>query len=324
MLDVVKVFPALAAGCTVVLRPSPRTPLTSLLLGEAAQAAGLPPGVLNTVAESGTEGAVTMTTHPAVDLVTFTGSTGVGRQIAAQAAPTMKRLVLELGGKSVQLYLPDALAEGPGRAVAGAAGVFANHAGQACVAQTRMLVLKEHEEQVLQALAAFAPQLAAGDPRDPGTLVGPLITEAQRDRCARYVADGARAGGRIVTGGRPIDRPGWYYEPTVISVDGNDNPACRDEIFGPVITVQAYADLDEAVAIANDTDYGLSAGVYTDDQAAGVAVADRIHTGTVQINTACATAYTPSGGVKQSGVGRERGVAGLRAFQEIKHVVVGT
>jgi aldehyde dehydrogenase (NAD+) len=325
MLNVVKVFPALAAGCTVVLRPSPLTPLSSVALAEAAAAAGLPAGVLNVVIEEGVEGSVALTTHPAVDLVSFTGSTAVGRRIAIQAGDTVKRLILELGGKSVQLYLADALAEGPGRAVAGAAAVFANHAGQACVAQTRMLVPRAYEEQVLAAVSACAERLIIGDPRDPGTQVGPLISAEQRDRCARHVRDSLDAGGRLVTGGGIPTGPtgGWYFQPTVISVRDNDNPACREEIFGPVLTVQGYDDLDQAIDIANDSDYGLSGAIHTDDYALGLALADRIRAGNVHINTGCATAYTPSGGMKRSGVGRERGIAGLRAFQEIKHVVVG-
>lgn len=325
MLNVVKVFSALATGCTVVLRPSPLTPLAALAMAEAARSAGLPEGVLNVVVEAGVEGSVLMTEHPAVDLVSFTGSTAVGRRIAVQAGDTVKRVLLELGGKSAQLYLEDALAQGPQRAAFGAAAVFANHAGQACVAQTRMLVPRAYEKQVLEAVAAVADHLVIGDPRDAGTQVGPLISRAHRDRCAEFVEASLKSGGRLVAGGSVPDglEGGWYYRPTVISVDDNANPACQEEIFGPVITVQAYDDLDEAVRITNDSEYGLSGAVYTDDLASGLALADRIHAGNVHVNTGCATAYTPSGGMRRSGLGRERGVAGLREFQEIKHIVVG-
>ncbi|MCF2529904.1 aldehyde dehydrogenase family protein [Yinghuangia soli] len=323
---IVKVYPALAAGCTVVLRPSPLTPLTALVLGEAAAAAGLPPGVLNVVVEAGAEGGVLLSTHPAVDLVSFTGSTGVGRSIAAQAAGTVKNLVLELGGKSAGLYLPDALADGPDKAVAGAVAMFASHSGQACAAQTRMLVPHDRKAEVLDALHAAAKGVAVGDPREPGVLMGPLISAAQRDRVAGIVAAAQSAGGRLVAGGgipAGLDR-GWFFAPTVLDIDDNANPAAREEIFGPVLTVQGYADVDEAVAIANDSPYGLSGGVYTGDLLAGIAVAERLRTGSVQVNTGCATSFTPAGGYRSSGVGRERGVAGIRAFQEVKHISVGS
>jgi acyl-CoA reductase-like NAD-dependent aldehyde dehydrogenase len=324
--NVVKVFPALAVGCAVVLRPSPLTPLEALALGDAAEAAGLPPGVLNIVVEEGSEGGVLLSSHPAVDCVTFTGSSPVGRAIAAQAAPTVKNLVLELGGKSVGLYLPDALAAGPRRAVAGAVAMFASHSGQACAAQTRMLVPHEHKATVLEALAATADSLPVGDPRDVKTLLGPLITRAQRERNEHFVRAALDAGARLVAGGgapADLDR-GWYFRPTVLDIDDNANPAAREEIFGPVLTVQGYGSLDEAVAIANDSVYGLSGGVYTDDLVAGMDVAGRLRTGSVQINTGCATTWTPAGGYRGSGLGRERGVAGVRSFQEVKHVVVGS
>jgi len=324
--DIVKVFPALAAGCTVVLRPSPLTPLTALVLGDAAEAAGLPPGVFNVVVESGSEGGALLSTHPAVDCVSFTGSTAVGSAIAAQAAPTVKNLILELGGKSVQLYLPDALAGGPERAVAGAVAMFASHSGQACAAQSRMLVPHAHKDTVLRALAAGANALAVGDPRDPATVLGPLISRAHRDRVARVVEESLGAGARLVAGGGPPEGAdtGWFFAPTVLDIDDNADPAAREEIFGPVLTVQGYGDVDEAVAIANDSALGLSGGVYTDDLNAGLDVAGRLRTGTVQVNTGCATSWTPAGGYGTSGLGRERGVAGIRAFQEVKHVVVGS
>jgi acyl-CoA reductase-like NAD-dependent aldehyde dehydrogenase len=324
--SIVKIVPALAVGCTVVLRPSPLTPLAVLILGEAADAAGLPPGVLNVVVEEGNEGGVLLTTHPGVDLVSFTGSSAVGTAIAAQAAPTLKRLVLELGGNSVQLYLPDAVADGPARPVAGAIAMLATHAGQACVAQARMLVPRSAEQATHAAVAAAAEKLVVGDPRDPATHVGPLISRARQQRCLRYVEESLAAGGRLLTGGRvpPALTEGWYMEPTAIAVESNDNPAARDEIFGPVLTIQAYDDVDEAVRIANDTEFGLSGAVYTDDLDAGLAIAGRIRAGNVHVNTGCATAYTPSGGMKRSGLGRERGVLGIRSFQEVKHVVVGS
>ena len=320
-----KVVPALLTGCTVVLRPSPLTPLSATVMAEAALEAGLPPGVLNVVPETTPAGAELLSTHGAVDCVSFTGSTGVGQRIAAAAAPGMKRLILELGGKSVQWYLDDALANGPGAAVAGAAAVFAAHAGQGCSLQTRMLVPHAHKDAVLESVAAMAAMLPVGDTRDPATMVGPVVSAASRDRIERLLAEGVAAGGRIVVGGpRPERDRGFFIAPTVVDVDDNANPLAQEEIFGPVITVQGYADVDEAVAITNDSRYDLSAGIYTADPAAGLALAPRIRTGTVQINTGAAGSYTPMGGAKQSGLGRERGVEGIRAFQQAKHVVVGT
>jgi acyl-CoA reductase-like NAD-dependent aldehyde dehydrogenase len=324
--NVWKVVPALATGCTVVLRPSPLTPLSATVLGEAAQEAGLPPGVLNVIVEQGSAGAELLTTHPGIDLVSFTGSTGVGRTIAGRAAAAMKKLILELGGKSVQLYLPDALAAGPGPAVAGAVAVFAAHAGQGCSLQTRMLVPHDAKARVLEAVAATAKQLAIGDTRNSDTVVGPVVSEASRARIEKLVADGIAAGGRVIAGGR---RPaqlarGWFYEPTAVEIDDNANPLAQHEIFGPVLTVQGYRDADEAIAIANDSAYDLSGAIYTQDLARGLALGDRLRTGTVQVNVGAAGSFTPMGGYKHSGMGRERGVPGIRAFQQPKHVVVGT
>ena len=227
--NVWKVVPALAAGCTVVLRPSPLTPLEALVLGEASEEAGLPPGVLNVVVEAGNDGGVLLSTHPAVDLVSFTGSTTVGRAIASQAAPTLKRVILELGGKSVQLHLPDVFADGMGGIVTGAMNVFAAHAGQGCALQTRMLVPHEHKAAVVDAVSAAAASLTLGDPSARETMVGPLISEAQRDRVASIVEAGVADGGRVTAGGgRPahLDR-GWFYEPTVVDVPDNSNTVAQ-------------------------------------------------------------------------------------------------
>ena len=321
-----KVIPALVTGCTVVLRPSPLTPLEATVLGDAADEADLPPGVLNVITEQAPTGAQILSTHPGVDLVSFTGSTAVGRMIAEQAAPSMKRLVLELGGKSVQLYLGDALEAGPMPAVGGAYGVFFGHAGQGCSHQTRMLVPQDQKATVLDALGAMASSLKVGDTRDASTIVGPVVSAASRDRIEGLVAHGVDAGGRIVAGGaRPshLER-GWYYEPTVVDIDDNANPLAQTEIFGPVITVQGDRDVDEAIAITNDSPYDLSGGIYTNDLNAGLELTGRFRTGTVHVNVGAASAFTPMGGYKQSGIGRERGVLGIREFQQAKHVVVGT
>lgn len=325
--NVWKAVPALLVGCTVVLRPSPLTPLQALIFGQAAEEAGLPAGVLNIVPESGSGGGELLSSHPAVDLVSFTGSTRVGRAIAAQAAPTVKRLILELGGKSVQLHLPDTFeGDGLGQVVPASLSVFAAHAGQGCALQTRMLVPEDRRAGAVEAVAAAAGSLKIGDPADSSTLVGPLISEAHRERVHRIVSEAVERGARLVIGGQPppqLER-GWYYQPTLLDADSPDNPAARQEIFGPVITVLGYRDIDEAIAIANDSELGLSGGVYTDDLKLGLHVAERIRSGTVQVNTGWVSGYTPMGGYKQSGYGSERGAAGLRAFQNLKHVVVGS
>ena len=316
-----KLIPALMAGNSVVLRPSPLTPLSSLVFGEAAEAAGLPPGVLSVVVEASAAGAELLTTDPAVDMVSFTGSTAVGRRIAAQAAPTVKRVALELGGKSAQIYLDDAVEKTP----AGAMQAVVATAGQACVAATRMLVPNERKAEALELVAGAYRQLKVGHPDDSSVLVGPLITAEARDRCERFVAVAEEHGGKVVAGGRRpagLDR-GYYFEPTVLDLPDNANPAAREEIFGPILAVIGYEDVDDAVRIANDSPYGLSGQVYGADPAAATALARRLRTGAVNVNTSVFSAYAPSGGYKQSGLGRERGPDGIRAFQEVKHLAIG-
>ena len=316
-----KLVPALMAGNSVILRPSPLAPLSSLVLGAAAEAAGLPPGVLSVVVEGGSAGAELLTSHPAVDMVSFTGSTVVGRQILAQAAPTVKRVALELGGKSAQLYLPDALDRVP----AGACAAIGMTAGQACVAATRVLVPEEAKEEVLEATARAFGSFVVGDPRDPAVTIGPVISASQRDRCERLVAAATEHGGTVVTGGgRPADQArGYFFEPTLLDLPDNANPAAQEEIFGPVVSVLGYRDLDHAVQIANDSLYGLSGQVYGADVAQATKVAERLRTGAVNVNTGVFSAYASSGGYKQSGLGRERGPEGIRAFQQIKHMAIG-
>jgi acyl-CoA reductase-like NAD-dependent aldehyde dehydrogenase len=316
-----KLIPALMAGNTVILRPSPLTPVSSLVFGAAADAAGLPPGVLSVVVEAGASGAEMLTTDPKVDMVSFTGSTTVGKQILAQAAGTVKHVALELGGKSAQIYLPDAVE----KAANGAAMVVAMTAGQACVAATRMVVPRDTKDDVLNAVSGVYSSLKVGAPTDPSSMLGPVISAAQRERCERYVGLAEEHGGKVAQGGhRPagLDK-GYYFEPTVLDLPDNTNPAAQDEIFGPVIGVLSYDDIDDAVRIANDSTYGLSAQVYGADVAAATNVARRIRSGAVNVNTSVFSAYAPGGGYKQSGLGRERGPEGIRAFQEVKHMSIG-
>lgn len=316
-----KLIPALMAGNSVILRPSPLTPLSSLVFGTAADVAGLPTGVLSVVVEDGAEGAELLTTDPAIDMVSFTGSTAVGRQILAQAAPTVKRVSLELGGKSAQIYLDDAIE----RAGMGAMAVVAITSGQACVAATRMLVPNERKAEVIEAVCATYGMISVGDPSDPTNLMGPLISAGQRERCEHYIALAEEHGAKVAFGGgRPtgLDK-GYYVEPTVLDLPDNANPAARDEIFGPVIGILGYKDLDDAVRIANDSPYGLAGQVYGADVAAATAVARRIRAGAVTVNSGVFSAYAPGGGYKQSGLGRERGTDGIREFQEVKHIAIG-
>ncbi len=321
LMAVQKLVPALMAGNSVIVRPSPLTPISSLALGAAADAAGLPAGVLSVVVEDGAEGAELLTTDPGVDMVSFTGSTAVGKAIQAQAAGTVKKVVLELGGKSAQIYLPDAL----DMAGLGAMIVVAMTSGQACVAATRMLVPNENKAEVLEQVSGMYAGLSIGDPNDPATMIGPLISAAQRERCGTFVARAEEHGGKVVHGGgRPSSQEkGYYFEPTVLDLPDNANPAAQEEIFGPVLSVIGYEDLDDAVAIANDTTYGLSNQVYGRDLATATSIGRRLRSGAVNVNASLFSAYAPGGGYKQSGLGRERGPDGIREFQELKHMVIG-
>jgi aldehyde dehydrogenase (NAD+) len=315
-----KVLPALIAGNCVVLRPSPLTPLAALVFGEAAAAAGLPPGVLNVVAEAGAEGGITLSTHRAVDMVAFTGSSAVGKQVMAQASATMKRLQLELGGKSAQIYLPDSMAA----AGTAAAMVCLSHAGQGCALGTRIFVPEAAKAGLLEVMAEPLRRARIGDPSEPATDLGPVISAAQQARCQRYVDLAVEAGARIVCGGRrpPSPARGFFFEPTILDTPDNANPAAQEEIFGPVVTVIGYRDIDHAVAMANDSLYGLSGYVFGKDTKQAVGVAARIRTGTVNVNGGLLSAYASSGGWYASGVGRERGVEGLRVYQQIQHMTI--
>jgi acyl-CoA reductase-like NAD-dependent aldehyde dehydrogenase len=228
---------------------------------------------------------------------------------------------LELGGKSAQIYLDDAIA----RVGRGAMAVVAMTAGQACVAATRMLVPNSRKAEVIEAVCATYGMIKVGDPADPSNLMGPVISAAQRDRCARYIALAEEHGAKVPCGGgRPVGLDkGYYVEPTVLDLPDNTNPAARDEIFGPVIGILGYEDLDDAVRIANDTTYGLAGQVYGADVATATAVARRIRAGAVTVNNGVFSAFAAGGGYKQSGLGRERGPEGIREFQEVKHMAIG-
>jgi len=316
-----KVMPALIAGNTVILRPSPFTPLSALIFAEAAEEAKLPRGVLNIILEAGVEGAQLLTTHADVDLVAFTGSTTVGAQVMAQAAPTLKRLQLELGGKSAQIFLPDAL----DKVVMTTLGVCLAHAGQGCALGTRIFVPQEQKAALLQQIAQAMSRIRIGHADSPDTQLGPVISAAQRQRCEKYVAAAIEHGGVVVTGGkRPSHlEKGYFFEPTVLDVPDNSNPAAQDEIFGPVVTVIGYNDLDHAVAMANDSRFGLSGYVHGKDVRQALGVATRIKSGTVNVNAGLMSTYISSGGQRFSGIGRERGIEGLRLYQQLTCLNIG-
>jgi aldehyde dehydrogenase (NAD+) len=315
-----KVAPALAAGCTVVLKPSEITPLNAFLLAEVIESVGLPPGVFNLVTGTGPEVGEQLVRHPLVDMVTFTGSTAVGRHISAITAETITRVALELGGKSANVILPDADLE---KAVADGVGKCFLNSGQTCSALTRMLVPRAQIDTAAQIAAAVSERFTVGDPREPGTALGPLVSAQQRDRVRGYIETGAQEGGTLVTGGP--DAPdglgrGYFVKPTVFSGVHPDATIAQEEIFGPVLSIIGYDDEDEAVAIANNSIYGLAGGVWSADPERALRVARRLRTGQVEVNGGRFNPLAPFGGFKQSGKGREGGRFGLEEFIEVKAI----
>jgi betaine-aldehyde dehydrogenase len=314
-----KVIPAILAGNTVVVKPAPESPLDCYLMAELLVEAGLPSGVVNIVA-GGREVGAHLVAHPGVDKVAFTGSTAAGRTIAAVCGEQLKRVSLELGGKSAAVVLEDAdLAA----ATEGITFVGLMNSGQACVATTRVLAPRSTYAEVVDALAAAVSAMPVGDPMDPATAIGPMVAQRQQERVEKYIALGQEEGARVVVGGngRPdgLDR-GWYVRPTVFAEVDNRMRIAQEEIFGPVLSVIAYDDVDDAVRIANDSPYGLGGTVFTRDQAAGLDVARRIRTGTIGVNTYTMDFAAPFGGVKDSGIGREFGPEGLSEYTELKAV----
>ncbi len=316
---VAKVAPALAAGCTVVLKPSEVAPLSAFVLAELAEEVGLPAGVLNLVTGAGPVGEA-LVSHAEVDMVSFTGSTGAGRRVGEVAARTVKRVALELGGKSANVVLDDAPLD---QAVPdGVAKCFLN-AGQTCSALTRLLVpraaLSEVEDRAAEAAATYVP----GDPFEAGTTIGPLASFEQRERVRAAILQALEEGARLVVGGpeppEGLDR-GYFVRPTIFSEVRPDSALARQEVFGPVLAILAYDSEEEAVALANDSDYGLAGGVWSADPERALAVARRLRTGQVEINGAMFNPRAPFGGYKQSGNGRELGVAGLEEYLETKAI----
>jgi aldehyde dehydrogenase (NAD+) len=315
-----KVAPALTAGCAVIVKPSEVTPLTSFVLAEIIESLGLPAGVFNLVTGYGPEVGEAIAAHDGIDMVSFTGSTRAGRRVSEVAAQTVKRVALELGGKSANVILDDA---DLGAAVGhGVANCYLN-SGQVCSAHTRMLVPREKLAEAEQIAAAAAEKAKPGDPFEDGTRLGPLVSEAQRERVRGYIEKGEEEGARLVTGG--ADAPegldtGYFVRPTVFSDVKPEMTIAQEEIFGPVLSIIPYDSEDEAAEIANGTIYGLDGGVWSADPDRAKAFARRMRTGQVQINGATFNPLAPFGGYKQSGHGREYGRFGLEEFLEVKSI----
>ncbi|MGW0950113.1 aldehyde dehydrogenase [Streptomyces sp. NPDC002623] len=317
-LAMMKIAPALAAGCTIVLKPALETSLDAYVLADAAAEAGLPAGVLNVV-PGGLEAGEALVAHPGVDKIAFTGSTPAGRAIGEVCGRLLRPVTLELGGKSAAIVLDDADLEATIKGLPGVS--FANN-GQTCYGSTRLLAPASRYTEVLDAVSALASGLTVGDPLDPATAVGPLVSAGQRERVEGYIAAGLTEGARLTAGGkRPahLDR-GWYVEPTVFADVRPDMTIAREEIFGPVLAVTPYSSDDEAVAIANDSEFGLGGTVWTTDQERGTAIARRVRTGTIGINGYRLDFNSPFGGRGASGLGRELGPEGLSAYLEWQSV----
>ncbi len=317
-----KLAPALLAGCPIVIKPSPETPLDAMLLAELVEEVGLPPGVVS-ILPAGREVGQHLVAHPGVDKVSFTGSTAAGREVAAACGASLKRVSLELGGKSAAIVLDDA---DPASVAEGIKVAGLMNSGQACVAQTRVLVPRSRYAEFLDAMVTMVEKLPVGDPSDPATEIGPLVTERQRERVRGYIDDGVQQGARLVVGGS--DRPdgierGWYVRPTLFADVDNGMRIAREEIFGPVLSVIPYGDDNEAVRIANDSDYGLSGSVWTTDIDRGLSIANGVRTGTFGVNGPYSMdPAAPFGGVKASGIGRELGREGIEGYLEVKAISV--
>lgn len=314
-----KIAPALAMGNTVVVKPAPQDPLSVYRMAEALEAAGVPPGVVNVVGGTAVEVGEAAVDSPDVDMVSFTGSTAVGQRIAEVCGRAMKRQLMELGGKGAAVVFDDADLDS---AVSGIGTTFSFYSGQICTAPTRVLVQRAVHDRLVEQLAAYAGHLKVGDPRGPGTVVGPVISAAHRDRVESYVELGRKEGARVVAGGvRPPLDHGFYVAPTLLADCTPDMRVVREEIFGPVVVVVPFDDEEEAVTLANDSDYGLIDYVWSGDIARAFRVARRLRAGGVGVNTVGRNMEAPFGGFKRSGVGRDVGSYALHAYSEVQAIV---
>jgi acyl-CoA reductase-like NAD-dependent aldehyde dehydrogenase len=313
-----KVAAALGAGCTVVLKPSEIAPLNAMILAEIIHDAGLPPGVFNLVNGAGPVVGEVLASHPEVDMVSFTGSTRAGKRVAELASQSIKKVALELGGKSASVILDDADFEA---AIKGTLSACLLNSGQTCSAHTRMLVPESRLEEVKTLARAAISKYNIGPSLEESSRLGPLVSAAQRDRVLGFIEQGIREGAEVIAGGasRPAFDKGYFVAPTILRVQPGDTLA-REEIFGPVLVVLTYRDEDEAVRIANDTIYGLGGGVWSRDEKRAISVARRMRTGQVDINGGPFNANAPFGGYKQSGIGRENGKYGIEEFLEYKAI----
>lgn len=319
---VAKVAPALAAGCTVVLKPSEVAPLTAFILAEICHEVGLPAGVFNLVTGYGAAVGEAIAAHPDVDMVSFTGSTRAGRRVSELAAQTVKRVALELGGKSANIILDDADLE---KAVTSGVGNCYFNSGQTCSALTRMLVPRARHDEAAAIAKRVAESFTVGDPREGKAKLGPLVSATQRERVAGYIKQGIEEGATLVAGGAEMPEGltrGYFVRPTVFANVDNQMTIAQEEIFGPVLAIIPYEDEDDAVRIANDTVYGLSGGVWSGDAERAKRVARRLRTGQVEINGGRFNPQAPFGGYKQSGNGRELGRYGLEEYLEVKAMLL--
>jgi phenylacetaldehyde dehydrogenase len=322
MMAANKMAPALAAGCTVILKPAEQTPLTALRLGELMLEVGFPEGVVNIITGFGETAGAAITEHPGVDKVSFTGSTEVGKLILKAATGNLKRVTLELGGKSPTIVFPDVDIDA---AVAGAArGIFFN-SGQVCAAGSRLFAHKKVFDQIVEGISKNAQKLKIGSGIEPDTDIGPLVSQEQLERVTGYLNAGAKAGAKVVTGGGKLEREGYFVQPTILTGTTADMAVRREEIFGPVLCAMTFDDddLDKIAAQANDTSYGLAATIWTRDLSTAHKMVRKIKAGSVRVNGGGLDSALPFGGYKQSGWGRENGREGIESFTEIKSVAIG-
>ena len=315
-----KVAPAIAAGCTMVLKPSKEAPLNAFVLADILDEIGLPNGVFNLISGHGREIGETLASHPEVDMVSFTGSTNAGVRVSELAAPSVKRVTLELGGKSANIILDDA--EIPRAASSAIYACFAN-SGQECSALTRLLIPEDSREEVVEVIASKIGRYTVGDPMDGTSKCGPLVSKRQQESVSRYISTGIDEGATLVAGGEgmPDDLDsGFYVRPTVFADVTPEMTVFREEIFGPVLCITTYSNEEEAIELANDSEYGLSGGVWSGDESRAMKVARKLRTGQVSINGGAFNVTAPFGGYKKSGLGRELGVHGMEEFLETKSI----